>query len=43
MLGKVLDDVEIHAALYCVNVVPFIEDEAAEQGVHLIKTRLMVT
>ena len=42
ILDKVLSDVEIHAALYCVNVLPFVEDEATEQGVHLIKTRIPV-
>ena len=42
ILDKVLSDVEIHAALYCVNVLAAIEDEASEQGVHLIRTRVPV-
>ena len=42
ILGKVFDDVEIHAALYCVNISSIIEDEAAQQGVHLIRTRISV-
>ena len=38
ILGKVFPDAEIHTALYCMNIASFIEDEAIQRGVHLIRT-----
>ena len=40
ILGKVFPDAETHAALYYMNIAPFIEEEANRQGVHLIKARI---
>ena len=37
ILDKVFPDAEVHAALYYMNIAPFIEEEAKRQGVHLIK------
>ena len=37
ILGKVFPDAEIHTALYYMNIASFIEDEANQQGVHLMK------
>ena len=38
ILGKVFPDAEIHTALYCMNIASFIEEEAIQRGVHLIRT-----
>ncbi len=37
ILGKVFPDAEIHTALYYMNIASFIEEEANQQGVHLMK------
>ncbi len=39
VLGKVFPDAEVHAALYYMNMATFIEAEAVEQGIHLIRVR----
>ena len=38
ILGKVFPDAEIHTALSYMNIASFIEDEAVQQGVYLIRT-----
>ena len=38
-LGKVFDNIEIHAVIYYMNVEPTIESEAVQQGVHLVRAR----
>ena len=37
ILGRVFPNAEIHAALYYMNIAPFIEEEAVRRGVHLMK------
>ena len=39
ILGRVFPDAELHSALYYMNMAPFIEAEAIEQGIHLIRVR----
>ena len=39
ILGRVFPDAEVHAALYYMNMAAFIEAEAVEQGIHLIRVR----
>ena len=39
VLGRVFPDAEVHAALYYMNMATFIEAEAVEQGIHLIRVR----
>ena len=42
ILGRVFQGVEILVALYYVNIMDMFEDEANQQGVHLIKARNLV-
>ena len=42
ILGRVFHGVEILASLYYVNIMDMFEDEANQQGVHLIKARNLV-
>lgn len=37
ILGRVFPDAELHSALYYMNMATFIEAEAVEQGIHLIR------
>ena len=39
ILGRVFPDAEVHTALYYMNMATFIEAEAIEQGIHLIRVR----
>jgi hypothetical protein len=39
ILSGLFADAEIHAAIYCMNVASLIEEEADQQGVHLIRAR----
>ena len=42
ILGRVFHGVEVLVALYYVNIMDMFEDEANQQGVHLIKARNLV-
>ena len=39
VLGKVFSDAEVHTALYYMNMATFIEEEAVQEGIHLIRVR----
>ena len=43
ILSKVFHEAEIHTALYCMNIASVIEEEAVQQGVHLIRARGLLT
>ena len=42
ILGKIFQDAEVHAALYYMEIAAAIQEEAAQQGIHLIKARFLL-
>ena len=41
ILEKVFPEAKTHTALFYTNIQPFIEDEASEDGIHLIEVRIL--